>query len=222
MRHDAHVFSNGHHWLSGRVLLLMAITALPLTLAACSQTNTSTSDAKPDQSAAIATQTVQEAEVATQAVQAQKAEVAPIMTPVTTQSTLLKNVSATVYKDPNCGCCKDWVSYAEGHGVDANTQHPKDLSLFKERYGVPQNMRACHTTVTTDGYVFEGHVPAKHMAQFLASPPSDAIGLAVPGMPVGSPGMKNGDKFTPYQVMQINKDGSTEVYAAIESVQQQL
>ncbi|MFZ3142978.1 DUF411 domain-containing protein [Psychrobacter glacincola] len=220
MRHDAHVFSNGHHWLSGRVLLLMAITALPLTLAACSQSNTSASDAKPDQSDAITTQTVQEAKITNQEVR--KAEVAPIMTPVTTQSTLLKNVSATVYKDPNCGCCKDWVSYAEGHGVDANTQHPKDLSLFKERYGVPQNMRACHTTVTTDGYVFEGHVPAKHMAQFLASPPSDAIGLAVPGMPVGSPGMKNGDKFTPYQVMQINKDGSTEVYAAIESVQQQL
>ena len=220
MRHDAHVFSNGHHWLSGRVLLLMAITALPLTLAACSQSNTSASDAKPDQSDAIATQTVQEAKIITQEVK--RSEDAPIMTPVTTQSTLLKNVSATVYKDPNCGCCKDWVSYAEGHGVDANTQHPKDLSLFKERYGVPQNMRACHTTVTTDGYVFEGHVPAKHMAQFLASPPSDAIGLAVPGMPVGSPGMKNGDKFTPYQVMQINKDGSTEVYAAIESVQQQL
>ena len=220
MRHDAHIFSNGHHWLSGRVLLLMAITALPLTLAACSQSNTSASDAKPDQSDAIATQTVQEAKIITQEVK--RSEDAPIMTPVTTQSTLLKNVSATVYKDPNCGCCKDWVSYAEGHGVDANTQHPKDLSLFKERYGVPQNMRACHTTVTTDGYVFEGHVPAKHMAQFLASPPSDAIGLAVPGMPVGSPGMKNEDKFTPYQVMQINKDGSTEVYAAIDSVQQQL
>ena len=220
MRHDAHVFSNGHHWLSGRVLLLMALTALPLTLAACSQSNTSASDAKPDQSDAITTQTVQEAKIITQEVK--RSEVAPIMTPVTTQSTLLKNVSATVYKDPNCGCCKDWVSYAEGHGVDANTQHPKDLSLFKERYGVPQNMRACHTTVTTDGYVFEGHVPAKHMAQFLKNPPSDAIGLAVPGMPVGSPGMKNGDKFTPYQVMQINKDGSTEVYAAIDSVQQQL
>ena len=220
MRHDAHVFSNGHHWLSGRVLLLMALTALPLTLAACSQSNTSASDAKPDQSDAIATQTVQEAKITTQEVR--KAEVAPIMTPVTTQSTLLKNVSATVYKDANCGCCKEWVGYAEDNGLSATTHDVADVSLFKERYGVPQQMRACHTAVTTDGYVFEGHVPAKHMAQFLASPPSDAIGLAVPGMPVGSPGMKNGDKFTPYQVMQINKDGSTEVYAAIESVQQQL
>ena len=220
MRHYAHVFSNGHHWLSGRVLLLMALTALPLTLAACSQSNTSASDAKPDQSDAIATQTVQEAKITTQEVR--KAEVAPIMTPVTTQSTLLKNVSATVYKDANCGCCKEWVGYAEDNGLSATTHDVADVSLFKERYGVPQQMRACHTAVTTDGYVFEGHVPAKHMAQFLASPPSDAIGLAVPGMPVGSPGMKNGDKFTPYQVMQINKDGSTEVYAAIESVQQQL
>ena len=144
------------------------------------------------------------------------------MTPVTTQSTLLKNVSATVYKDPNCGCCKDWVSYAKDNGLSATTQHPKDLSLFKDRYGVPKEMRACHTTVTTDGYVFEGHVPAKYMAQFLENPPVQAIGLAVPGMPVGSPGMKYQDKFMPYKVMQLNKDGSTEIYATIESPAQQL
>ncbi|MFP3354667.1 DUF411 domain-containing protein, partial [Pseudoalteromonas sp. SIMBA_153] len=87
-----------------------------------------------------------------------------------------------------------------------------DVSLFKERYSVPQQMRSCHTTVTTDGYVFEGHVPAKYMAQFLKNPPSDAIGLAVPSMPVGSPGMEYQDKFMPYKVMQLNKDGSTAIY----------
>ncbi len=83
-------------------------------------------------------------------------------------------------------------------------------------------MQSCHTAVTTDGYVFEGHVPAKHMAQFLKNPPSDAIGLAVPGMPVGSPGMEYQNQFMPYQIMQINKDGTTSVYADVESPQQQL
>ena len=83
-------------------------------------------------------------------------------------------------------------------------------------------MRSCHTVVTTDGYVFEDHVPAKYMAQFLENPPVQALGLAVPGMPVGSPGMEYQNKFMPYQVMQLNKDGTTQVYADIESVEQQL
>ena len=220
MRHYTHVFSNGHHWLSGRVLLLVVTLSLSLTLAACSQSNTSASDAQSDQSAASTTQTVQEAKITTQEVG--KAEVAPIVTPVTTQSTLLKNVSATVYKDANCGCCKEWIGYAQSNGLNATAHDVEDMSLFKDRYSVPQQMRSCHTAVTTDGYVFEGHVPAKYMAEFLKNPPKDAIGLAVPGMPMGSPGMEYQNKFMPYKVMQLNKDGSTEVYAAIDSIQQQL
>jgi hypothetical protein len=212
MRRYTHVFSNGHNWLSGRVLLLMATSSLSLTLAACSQSNTSVSDS----------QSVQAEPAAVQNVQVQNEKSAPVITPVNNQSSLLKNVSATVYKDANCGCCKEWVGYAEGHGLNATAQNVEDVSLFKERYSVPQQMRSCHTTVTTDGYVFEGHVPAKYMAQFLKNPPNDAIGLAVPSMPVGSPGMEYQDKFMPYKVMQLNKDGSTEVYAAIESPQQQL
>ena len=210
MRHYTHVFSNGHNWLSGRVLLLVVTSSLSLTLAACSQSNISGSDSQPvkvEQSAAQ---------------NAQNESSAPANAPVNSSSSLLKNVSATVYKDANCGCCKEWVGYAEGNGLNATTQDVADLSLFKERYGVPQQMRSCHTTVTTDGFVFEGHVPAKHMAEFLANPPAQAIGLAVPNMPVGSPGMEYEDKFMPYKVMQLNKDGTTEVYAAIESPQQQL
>lgn len=136
--------------------------------------------------------------------------------------TILQNVSATVYKDANCGCCKEWIGHAEDHGMTAEGQDVADLAVFKQRYGVPNNMRSCHTTVTSDGYVFEGHVPAKHVAEFLANPPSDAIGLAVPGMPMGSPGMEYNNQFDPYQVMQINKDGSSTIYAQIESPQQQL
>jgi hypothetical protein len=213
MKRYKDTFFNGHSRLSGRVLLLVAISSLSLTLAACSQSNTSTSDS----------QSVQEEPSTTiQTLQIQDGKPVPINVPLINRSELLKNVSATVYKDANCGCCKEWVGHAEDNGLSATTQHPKDLSLFKERYGVPNEMRACHTTVTTDGYVFEGHVPAKHMAQFLANPPVQAIGLAVPGMPVGSPGMEYQGKFMPYKVMQLNNDGSTQVYVAIESPEQQL
>ncbi len=135
---------------------------------------------------------------------------------------LLKNVSATIYKDANCGCCKEWVDHAQAHGLSSTIQHPTDLSLFKDRYGVPTEMRSCHTTVTTDGYVFEGHVPAKYVAEFLQNPPGQAIGLAVPGMPVGSPGMEYQGQFMPYKIMQINKDGTNQVYAEIGSAAQQL
>ena len=96
------------------------------------------------------------------------------------------------------------------------------MALFKDRYGVPDNMRSCHTAVTTDGYVFEGHVPAKYVEQFLANPPVQALGLAVPGMPMGSPGMEYQNQFDPYQIMQINKDGSSEVYMDIQTAEQQL
>ena len=208
MRRYTNILSSEHNRLSGRVLLVMMTSSL--LLAACSQPNAaadSTSATEPT----TATQTEQP-----------KAGIIPVSAHSDTQPTILKNISATVYKDANCGCCKEWVGYVEGHGLNATAQNVEDLSLFKERYSVPQQMRSCHTAVTTDGYVFEGHVPAKYMAQFLKNPPSDAIGLAVPGMPVGSPGMEYQDKFMPYKVMQLNKDGSTAIYATIESPQQQL
>ncbi|MGP4118247.1 DUF411 domain-containing protein [Psychrobacter aquimaris] len=135
---------------------------------------------------------------------------------------LLKKVSATVYKDANCGCCKEWIGHAEDNGLTTTNHDVADLSLFKERYGVPTEMRSCHTAVTSDGYVIEGHVPAKYVAEFLQNPPKQAIGLAVPGMPVGSPGMEYQDKFMPYQIMQINKDGTNQVYAEVEFAEQQL
>ena len=204
--------ANKYSQLSGRGLLLIAVSSISLTLAACSQANIDASDAQSAKS---------ESSTTVQPLSAQNDEPAPINAPVINQSALLKNVSATVYKDANCGCCKEWVGYAQDNGLSAATHDVEDVSLFKDRYGVPQQMRSCHTTVTTNGYVFEGHVPAKHMAQFLKNPPSDAIGLAVPSMPVGSPGMEYQDKFMPYKVMQLNKDGSTQVYAAIESPAEQ-
>ena len=211
MRRYTNIFSSEHNRLSGRVLLVMMTSSL--LLAACSQPNAA-ADSTPATEPTTATQTAQ--------TEQPKAEIMPVSAHSDTQPTILKNISVTVYKDANCGCCKEWVGYAEGHGLNATAQNVEDVSLFKERYSVPQQMRSCHTTVTTDGYVFEGHVPAKYMAQFLKNPPSDAIGLAVPSMPVGSPGMEYQDKFMPYKVMQLNKDGSTAIYATIDSPQQQI
>lgn len=221
MRRYSNKFIDQRNLTSGRALSAILLLPLSLTIAACSQPNATATDSKPATEPTIATQNVETTKTEQPQTEV-KAVSTPLDTQSDTQSNILKNISATVYKDANCGCCKEWVSYAEDHGVNATAQDVADVSLFKDRYGVPQQMRSCHTTVTTDGFVFEGHVPAKHMAQFLKNPPVQAIGLAVPSMPVGSPGMEYQDKFMPYKVMQLNKDGTTEVYAAIESPQQQL
>ena len=215
MRRYTNRFINAHHQISGRVLSAIVVLPLSLTIAACSQPNATTADSTPATEPSVTTQT-------DTLVEQPQAEIIPVSAHSDTQSTILRNVSATVYKDANCGCCKEWVGHAEDNGLSAAVHDVADVSLFKDRYGVPQQMRSCHTTVTTDGFVFEGHVPAKYMAQFLKNPPSDAIGLAVPGMPVGSPGMEYQDKFMPYKVMQLNKDGSTAIYATIDSPQQQI
>lgn len=212
MRRYINLMVNGHKKVSASALLLVATS----TLMACSQPSTNAAE----------TQSTAAEPASSQAMQVQQANATVSSdTPLASmqsQSTILQNVSATVYKDANCGCCKEWIGHAEDHGMTAEGQDVADLAVFKQRYGVPNNMRSCHTTVTTDGYVFEGHVPAKHVAEFLANPPSEAIGLAVPGMPMGSPGMEYQNRFDPYQIMQINKDGSSTVYANIESPQQQL
>ncbi|WP_435951063.1 DUF411 domain-containing protein [Psychrobacter sp. DM8] len=200
---------NPSKWFGSLVLLVAAST-----LIACSEPDVNATDVTSATEPSTVTQLAQS--------QQPKAQMMPVSAPSTSQSSILQNVSATVYKDANCGCCKEWIGHAEGHGLSATAHDVDDLSLFKDRYSVPQQMRSCHTTVTTDGYVFEGHVPAKYMAQFLAKPPSGAIGLAVPSMPVGSPGMEYQDKFMPYKVMQLNKDGSTAVYADIDSPEAQL
>lgn len=193
-------------------LVLLAASSL----FACSQPSSGVSDAN------TTSVTTENATAITLKEDEPNAKSAHMMTRSVSKPDLLKNVSATVYKDANCGCCKEWISHAEDNGLSATAQDVADLAVFKERYSVPNEMRSCHTVVTTDGYVFEGHVPAKYMAQFLENPPVQAMGLAVPGMPVGSPGMEYQNKFMPYQVMQLNKDGTTQVYADIESVEQQL
>ncbi|GAA3930936.1 hypothetical protein GCM10022277_29580 [Litoribacillus peritrichatus] len=118
-----------------------------------------------------------------------------------------------VYKDPNCGCCSKWVDHLKAEGLSVAAHNTNDLDQLKAKYGISPENSSCHTGVSKDGYVFEGHVPAKYVRQFLSEKPKGAYGLAVPGMPVGSPGMEMGQQRDSYQVMQLNLDGSTSVYA---------
>ena len=89
------------------------------------------------------------------------------------------------------------------------------MQEIKEKYNIKPEYRSCHTAVSEDGYIFEGHIPSKYITQFLSEKNSDAIGLSVPGLPLGSPGMEVGDRFTPYDVLILYKDGTSKVYAEI-------
>ena len=111
----------------------------------------------------------------------------------------------TVNKCPSCGCCKLWIAHREEAGFTVNPLDSDDMTAIIERYGVPENMRSCHTAIV-DGYVIEGHVPASDIRQLLAEKP-DATGIAVPGMPLGSPGMEVPGRVDDYKVMLFDDNG---------------
>ena len=116
-----------------------------------------------------------------------------------------------VWKDPNCGCCTGWVEHLRRNGFIATIVETADMQAVKTRLGVPAELAACHTAEIAR-YIIEGHVPAQAITRLIAEKP-DAIGLAVPGMPVGSPGMEVGDRRDPYQVLLIDKRGRDSVFA---------
>ena len=126
-----------------------------------------------------------------------------------------------VHKSPTCGCCLGWMTHMDNHGFSTTGHHPEQLTQLKLDKGVELRFQSCHTAVSPQGFVFEGHVPAKFVRQFLANVPDQAIGLSVPGMPVGSPGMEVGDKFMPYQVLLLKKDGNHEVFAQVDTAADQ-
>ncbi|MGH6640445.1 MAG: DUF411 domain-containing protein [Polaromonas sp.] len=118
----------------------------------------------------------------------------------------------TVWKDPNCGCCKDWVAHLQASGFQVTVNDSGNESA-RARLGLPGKLGSCHTA-QAGGYAIEGHVPARDIQRLLKERPK-VIGLAVPGMPVGSPGMDAriyGGRKDPYDVLLISTDGSTRVY----------
>lgn len=125
-------------------------------------------------------------------------------------ATSATGIPIKVYKDPNCGCCKEWVKHLEGNGFIVETMDMPDLSAVKDKHGVRPEMEACHTAVV-GGYTIEGHVPADVILKLLKEKPAIA-GLAVPGMPMGSPGMEGATKEK-YDVLTFDRAGRTTVYA---------
>lgn len=122
-----------------------------------------------------------------------------------------------VLKDPNCGCCTAWIEILKENGFTVTTERSFGTLLIQHKLenGIPQNMTSCHTG-EVEGYMIEGHVPVADIRKLLAERP-DAVGLAVPGMPYGSPGMGPEDEREAYDVFLIRKDGSTEVFTSYEA-----
>ena len=120
-----------------------------------------------------------------------------------------------VHKTPTCGCCKMWMKHVEKNGFTAYGQDHQNLMKIKEKYNIQPQYRSCHTAVSSDGFIFEGHIPSKYIKQFLSEDHPEAIGLSVPGMPLGSPGMEVDDRFMPYDVLILFKDGTSKIYAEV-------
>jgi hypothetical protein len=121
-----------------------------------------------------------------------------------------KKPTITVYKDPSCGCCKNWIQYLIKHGYQVEAKDAPNMHEIKETLGVPSGLTSCHTAVVR-GYLIEGHVSAEDIDRLLAQKPKIA-GLAVPGTPASSPGM-DGPRTKPYQVLAFDKNGKTTVFA---------
>ena len=129
-----------------------------------------------------------------------------------TNAASARTTTIQVWKDPNCGCCKDWISHLEKNGFQAVVLDQGN-NAARVRLGMPQKFASCHTALI-DRYVIEGHVPAEDIKRMLKEKPQ-ALGLAVPGMPIGSPGMDGpayGKRRDAYQVLLIQKDGSSKVF----------
>jgi hypothetical protein len=116
-----------------------------------------------------------------------------------------------VFKSPYCGCCGSWAEHMRASGFAVKVTEVTDATDTRKRLGMPDRFGSCHTA-TVDGYVVEGHVPAAEVKRLLATRPK-ALGLAVPSMPPGSPGMEAGERKDPHQVLLVGLSGQPSVYA---------
>ena len=129
------------------------------------------------------------------------------------QRQALPGPTVEVYKLSTCGCCASWVQHLEANGFTTRVMNLDDLSEIKAAHHVPAAAQSCHTA-TVDGYVIEGHVPAADVRRLLKERPA-VLGLAVPGMPIGSPGMEVPNvKPSPYDVVSFDRRGQLKVYSS--------
>ena len=123
------------------------------------------------------------------------------------------SASVEVWKAPSCGCCKDWIRHLESNGFKV-TVHDSGNTAARARLGIPIRLGSCHTALV-EGYAIEGHVPMRHVARLLHDKPRDIRGIAVPGMPRGSPGMEMPDgSADAFEVMAFGSDGKVSEFRA--------
>jgi len=137
--------------------------------------------------------------------------IALVTIPNTAMADAIASPQLTVYRTPTCGCCKSWVENMEGHGFTIEDHVVEDVDPIKTAQGLPEPLASCHTAIV-DGYVLEGHVPAEDIQRLLAERPP-IMGLAVPGMPVGSPGMEMGEEVDDYVTVAFDNAGHAAVFA---------
>ncbi|MEE9355243.1 MAG: DUF411 domain-containing protein [Methylococcaceae bacterium] len=119
-----------------------------------------------------------------------------------------------VYRSPTCGCCAKWIEHLKQENFNIKDIVTDDMDSIKSQYKIPRKLSSCHTAVI-DGYVIEGHVPAEDIKTLLTSK-ADVVGITVPGMPVGTPGMEMGGKKDPFDVISFDKQGSYKAYHRYE------
>lgn len=127
-----------------------------------------------------------------------------------------KRVQADIvmYKDPQCGCCDKWAEHVREAGFSVEIRKTANVGGIKTEHGIDPSLQSCHTAIhSASGLVFEGHVPVSHMSSLVENPPDGALGLTVPGMPIGSPGMEMGERKDQYDVLLLRREGPPLVYA---------
>jgi hypothetical protein len=123
-----------------------------------------------------------------------------------------KPMAITVYKSSSCGCCTSWVEYVRDNGFEPTVHDEEDMDAIKAQLGVPEGVRSCHTALVGK-YLIEGHVPASDIKRLVAEQ-AGVAGLAVPGMPSGTPGMAQaGAKIAGFEVVAFQQDGTTKTFA---------
>ncbi len=132
--------------------------------------------------------------------------------PAAACSSPAKAATLNVYKTPTCGCCTAWVDHLRANGFSVTVTELDDVTPIARKLGVPDELRSCHTA-RVGGYFVEGHVPAADIRKLLKERPG-ARGIAVPGMPIGSPGMEQGDMKQPYETLIVGADGKARTFAS--------
>ena len=125
-----------------------------------------------------------------------------------------KPVDIVVYRSPTCECCGKWIEHLQKNNFNVKEIVTDDVQTIKDKYGVPKAMASCHTAIV-EGYVIEGHVPVNDIMKLLKNKPK-IVGIAVPGMPSGTPGMEMGDRKDAYNVMSFDKENHYEVFDSYE------